>query len=431
MRRKLAFSLSLAFALLPVAGCWDSTSPEHIAWVAAVGVDKGSEGNFLFTFQTVLPKAAASGASGGGGGGSGGGGGGGQGHSFVVYSVEAPDVITAIEMSDAFVARRVNLLHSKALILGEEVVEEGVGRLIAPAIRYREFRRTLYVMVSRGTAQEFIRQAQPRLETDPGLWYEVMMTWQKEMNLVPPVRIHEFALAMERPGLGARAGVVAARHDIAAGGAETREPGDPGGRFGSPAAVLAGDVDRQGEIPVEFIGTAVFKADKLKGYLTGQETRAVALLRGELDRRTPVSVPDPKHPDQRVVLLVQNQAQPQITVRRNGEQVHVSFVIRVEGDIGSVPSVTDYTEPESMALLEKAVERYMSRIVQDVLETSLGEWGTDLYGIGDRLKPTFPTIQDWIAWDWGTKVDQVTFDSHLVFHVRRHGLQAEPAKPQG
>ncbi|MFZ5823056.1 MAG: Ger(x)C family spore germination protein [Bacillota bacterium] len=424
-RRALA-GLLVVGTLLPLAGCWDAASPEHIAWVSAIGVDAGGEGNFVFTFQTIVPRAVTSG--GGGGLGGGGGGGGGQGHSFVVYSVEAPDVITAIEMSDAFVARRVNLLHTKVLILGEEVVERGVTPLLAPAIRYREFRRTLHVLVSRGAARDFLRLAQPRLETDPGLWYEVMLTWQRETQLVPPTRIHEFVIAIEEPGLGARAALVAPREDVAAKEEEIAERASEG-RFGSPAAVLAGDVSRLGEMPVEFMGTAVFKRDRLAGFLTGQETRAVALLRGELSRRTPISIPDPTEPEQRVVLIIQNQAAPEIRTRLTDDGVHVDFVVRVEGDIGSIPSATDYAEANYITLLEEAAEKYIGLVVEDVLETSLQEWGTDLYRLGERLRAAFPTTSAWAAFDWASRVKDTTFTVEIQFKVRRHGLQTEPSRP--
>lgn len=423
--RKRAAIFVLGLMLTAMTGCWDASSPEHIAWVAALGVDEGPGNNFIFTFQTIVPRAVASTS----GGTSGGSAGGREGHSFVVYSLEAPDVISALVMSDAFVARRVNLLHAKALVLGEGVVKQGLGRLLAPAIRYREFRRTLQVLVSKGTARDFLRLSRPKLENDPALWYEVMLAWQQETNLVATTRIHDFVLAMEQPGLGARAALVAPRPDIARG--EERLPESEAGRYGSPTDVTAGQASRLGELPVEFLGTAVFKGDRLVGYLTGQETRAIAAMRGELTRRTGLAVPDPRNPSNQVVVLLQNQSEPVLQVQRTGNRVHVEFRVRMEGDLGSIPSRTDYTKPESLAELEESTEKYLEGVQTNLLRTSLHEWGIDLFKLGDRLRPTFPTTQEWRAFDWGRHINKATFRVDVVFQIRRHGLQEEPVLPEG
>lgn len=425
MRRSVM--MLLCGLLLLTTGCWDSSSPEQMAWVSALGVDEGGSGNFRFTFQLVIPRALAStsGQAGGAGGG-----GQGKGHSIMVFSVDAPDVITATEVADAFVARRVNLQHAKALILGESVVRDGVGRFLAPAIRYREFRRTMYVFVSRGTAQRFLELAEPRLEADPSLWFETLMHWQEETQLVPPIRIHELVTAFERIGVGARVGVVAPRNDVAEGQEEMPEPQPPGlSRGTSPIDLMAGQIPRAGELPVEFMGTAAFRGDKVVGYLTGVETRVVAGLRGEMSRRTPISIPDPRHETQRVVLLFQQQRPPDVRVWRQGSRVHARFQVLMEGDIGSIPSVTNYVTPEGIEELERAAAQYMRGRMEQVLAKTLHEWEIDVLRLDERLKPTFPTIQAWEAFDWSKHIKETRFQVSVQFEIRRHGLQRAPARP--
>lgn len=419
MRRKRVIAPLLIMLLLTVSGCWDAASPEQMAWVTALGVDEGPDENLIFTFQVVIPKAVGTGgAQQGGPGGS-------QGHSFLVFSVAAPDVITAVELSDAFVARRVSLQHAKALILGEAIVRRGISEFLAPAIRYRDFRRTLFVVVAKGTAREFLQHARPRLEADPALWYEMMMHWQRETHLVPPMRIHQLVIALESPGLGGRAALVAARPDLA------DNPDQLGGQVGEgPSNLEAGSLFRSGEVPVEFLGTAVFKGDKLAGLLSGQETRVVALLRGELNRRTPVTIPDPKDPKHRVVLMMRVQRRPQVRVAFKGSRVAANFHISVEGDIGSIPSVIDYTNPADMRILEDAAERFIKTNVEKVLDQTLHEWAIDMYRIGDHVRVGFPTLQSWLAFDWSRQVGKVQYTVDLEFRIRRHGQQKEPASPE-
>lgn len=412
----------LAVTLL-LTGCWDAVSPEQLAWVSAIGVDRAPANNFLFTFQLIVPRAATGQAMGTGAGPSGSG--------SATFSVAAPDVVTALAFSDSFEGRRINLQHAKALIIGEDVARAGIGRFIAPALRYQEFRRTMNVLVARGSAQQFLRLLRPKLESNPAFWFEMMATFQAETQLVPPARIHDFAVAAERPGAGARAILVAPRPDlISQGGARDHVEAEGDAQAGSPAETVAGNILRVGEVPVEWLGTAVFKGDRLTGNLTGLDTRWVALLRGELKRRTTGTVPDPLNPGRRVVFLVQGQSPPRVRVTRTGTRVFADFFVPVEGDIVSVPSETDYTAPATMHKLEQAAEKFYAQQLEAVLRKTLNEWGTDLYDIGERIRPSFATLTEFEAFRWGERVRQTTFRVQVKFNVRRHGQQVEPATPR-
>lgn len=302
---RLAVAALLAVSLL-LSGCWDRREPETVAWVTALGVDLTPRGEYRFTFQIVQPRGA--------GGQAGQGPTGSAAENTIVYSVEAPDLIAAIAISEAFVARRISLLHAKALIVGEELAREGVLPTMAAAIRFREFRRTMVMGVTRGTAREFLQKAKPRLEADPSLWFELMLLWASELEQIPLTRVHDFMISLERPGAAAQAVLMASRDEQEGevdelSGADGGEGDDGEERPPSPFARRAGDVPRAGEVPVEFYGSALFREDRLVGLLSAQDTKIAAMLQGTIDR-APWSVADPLDPKRRVTLMLRNQRHP-------------------------------------------------------------------------------------------------------------------------
>ncbi len=421
---------------LMLTGCWDRRDPEKMAWVTAIGIDKGPRGDYIFSFQVAAP-------SGRGGGGTTGGGGGGMGgapgrgsvqHTATsdVFAIEAPDIVTAVDGSQSFVARRLSLTQAKAVIIGEEVARDDVTPVIAAATRYYEFRRNMSVMVARGNAYAFLKQAQPRLEPNPARWYELLMVTQAQAGIIPETRINEFVMESEAPGTGARATLVAVRPDIAAGvdplekeiaGREDGGPPPPIGR------ARAGEVDRARQIPVEFMGAALFKGSRLAGFLSGDEARFVSMLRGEF-RHASMAFVDPNRTDRRLVLRLQQRLRPVMRTQLRSGQVHVQFNVDLEGELVSVQSTTNYTEPAQLDKLEASVSAELRRRMSDVIRKTLGEWGIDPFRIAGKLRTSFPTVQEWEAFDWGNRVAKTTFSVSVSVTVRRFGLLTDVIRPR-
>lgn len=423
-RPRLRPLLLSILAVLSVAGCGAIGEPENVGWITAIGVDEGPDNDYAFTFQLAIPKAVT-----GSQGGSGGmGGGGGDGQTAVIYTVQAPDVVTALAASQAFVARRPTLIHAKAMIVGEAVARAGISQVLGPAVRFREFRRTMSIMVVRGTAQEFLQLARPQVEANPALWFELMTEAQRRVGYSPVTRVHEFAMEVEQPGLGARAALVAPRPDVAAGEAELGQPAEGVTRFlVTPriGSVMAGDVRREGEVPVEFMGTAVFREDELVGMLTGTESNLVNLLRGTY-QQSPWDVAEPLE-DGRVTIMLSQQQAPNVRVTFRGGRPHFSFSIRLEGDIVSILSDIDYTTPARRADLEQALEQQVRADLRQILAKTLNDWGTDVYLLGHKVRRQFPTIAAWDRYNWIERIKKATYDVDVRFKIRRHGQQVKPA----
>lgn len=419
MRRALA--VLLPALLLLSTGCWDRRDPEAVAWATAVGIDKGPSGNYIFSFQIPVITGAAGGSGGVQAS---------KGTQVDVYAVASPDLVTAMSASQAFVARRVTLVHARALIIGEDVAREDVGPAIGAATRYREFRRNLTILVSKGRAYDFLKNARPRLEANASRWYDLLQQSAQETGLVAPTRIHEFVLEMERRGVGARATLVAYRPDLDAGSEEIQMPERADGEPPPvPGDTQAGRVPRIQELPVEFMGTAVFKGAKLAGYLDGNETRMLALLRGDL-RQAYVSLTNPHFPTRRLALRIKGEHKPHLRVKRQGNQVSVAFTVPVEGELVSTGGDGDFITPQNEARLNASVAKQLQTRMEAVLEKTLHQWGTDLYYISNQLTTSFWSIPDWEAFDWGQRVSQVAFSVQVDFSVRRFGLQGESTTTQ-
>lgn len=416
----------LMLLLLPalfLVGCWDRHDPDKMAWVMAVGIDTGPRGDYVFSFQ--LPAIPGGGGGGGLPGGQSTDSGGGA-ASTEVFAFEAPDIITALDGIQSFIARRMNLSQAKVVILSEDVARSNVDPVIAQATRFPEFRRNTSLMVCRCKAYDFMRKAKPRLEANVSLWYELLLLTPAQTGIIPQTRVNDFVLAGQMPGVGARAILVGLRPDIEAGtehlGGEDQHAQTAPPTAGSP---LAGDVRRLGQIPVEFMGAAIFKGGKVRGYLGGDESRFLSMLHGDFTDAAMAFV-DPNSPDRRLVLRLLPEGKPQLRITWQGMQVHVDFTVPLGAELLSQHSATDYTQPKNRVQLESAVAREIQDRMSPLLDKTLHQWGTDLYYIGNRLRTFFPTVKEWEQFNWSKRVSDTAFTVHVKIRVHHYGLATKP-----
>ncbi|TWI59017.1 Ger(x)C family spore germination protein [Halalkalibacter nanhaiisediminis] len=416
------FRLALVIVLLlPIlSGCWDRLDPENMAFVIAIGVDPGPRNDYLFTFALAVPKPVGGGTSGGGSSSGS--------KSLAVHTVEGSNITSALLVSQSFIARRLNVSHAKAFIIGEDLARNGIIPIMGEVVRNREFRRSFHVMTTRGKAQTYINNIKPTTETDISLWFE-LETDPNNMGAMLPKnsRFHNFTMEIESPGTGAITMQTAPRPDIKTGTASL-----PSENYYSEADQLfvgnqeAGHIHRVGEVPVEFFGSAVYKGDLLTGYLNGAETRVLNMLRGEFTRTT-WDFSDPSDNKLNLSISMNAQDQTKMKVERKNDRILVTFDIAMEGDLISVQSLVDYTTPKNRKKLEEAIQNQLKEQSSNLLNKTLYEWEIDCFEINNDFKSYFSTLKEWQDYHWEEHVKDIEYELNINFKIRRHGDQVGPA----
>ncbi len=196
-------------------------------------------------------------------------------------------------------SRSVSLHHVNTIVIGEDLARSGIDTVLGPLTRFRDFRGTIYLLVARGRAQDIMTENKPALESLVSRWVENSIHSYSESSYYLPFNLHEFYLRLKSksgaPWPSAYASNPGTGEDKSSGKA-------PGGK---DKAYLPGDEPRQGGNPSEFIGTAVFKEDRLAGYLDTAETRALGMLLDKFPRGF-ISVDDPVEPKFAVSIPIRN-----------------------------------------------------------------------------------------------------------------------------
>ncbi|HEY8486360.1 MAG TPA: Ger(x)C family spore germination C-terminal domain-containing protein, partial [Limnochordales bacterium] len=270
----------MCLALAPVlAGCWDRREVETLALATALSLDAAPAPAFRpallvnaqFAIAARFAGAAGPGAGGAAGMGPGSGArapfartsGGPTGPTVWVVGAAGQTLTQAMERISALAPRLPLWAHVRLLVVGEELARQGLDRVLDGLMRDRQIRRTPWIVVARGVPGYRILELPNPLSPAPeeGI-SRLLQNLRSQSASTLPQRLQDFLVAYAQPGVDPfTAGITY----------ELPVPHDP---------VLAPSAEPLPALPRPQ-GTAVFRGDRLVGWLTAEESQGLALLVGE------------------------------------------------------------------------------------------------------------------------------------------------------
>lgn len=411
--RNFFLFLFLGISTISLSACSDAREINQWTYVYSIGIDKGITNNLRFSFQTPSMKS-----QGGGSDESSGSGGGGQAgeKSYIVYSVDAPTFFAAENMVESSSSRAYNYMHTKYLVISEELAREGVERFINSLIRSRQIRRIMHIIISKDGAGNFLEVFNPVVTAAISEAQEGFMDSNEESGLFIDTSYHQFFKDLKTTYKMPAAPIVAINDSANYLPTGT---GIPPKDFKSEGDYYAGELPRKGGNPFEFFGTALFERDKMVGMLNGDETRGLLMITSDLGRAF-ISFPDPLDDALRITISTKLKKDTEIKVETSGKNPKVHVKVSLEGDLLNVQSSTQYESLEYKKKLEDAFSAYIREILIKTVDKCKG-LGVDVFGFGEKAVMHFLTIQEWEEYDWLGRFKDAEISVNVEFVIRRTG----------
>ena len=157
-------TLIIVIMLFGLTGCYNPKELDDLAYVIAIGVDKGKEQDLSVTFQIAIPlNISGEGSSPGK-------------ETSTLLTVDADSVYGAVSKINSEISKEVNLSQNKLVVFSEELAKEGLEGYINPFVSNREIRPTSSVVVSKSSAKDFLSTIAPKLETNPARYLDLMLS---------------------------------------------------------------------------------------------------------------------------------------------------------------------------------------------------------------------------------------------------------------
>jgi len=406
MRRKYRLAAVIVVLSLCLAGCWDRAELEDQAYIVAMGIDTGGTGQIVLTAIVALVQPQKAGLYGGltipatpsl---------------SAQILTARARTIDQAMHILNGGMTRRLDFRHLRATVVGEELSRSGLEPIIMELARSSLIRGSGLLVLARGRAFELLTKLKPVAELSPARAMEGLILQAKMLHLAPPVRMHAYLERLAAPGGDPFLPVLAVNPWV------TTDPQEPPPAESESAE--PGELQRGGGNPVEYIGTAIFRRDRLSGLLDVDETQMLLALRGEMGKAY-TTIPDPGHPEQPVTIRLHQENKPQYQISLRGTVPRVHILMVFDAEVLAMPGGTDYTQPAARQRLEKAVSRHVNGTSGALLD-KLRAWEADPLSIGHRFRSKFATYQDWVAYEWPKRIGEMQIRVESKVRIRRYAL---------
>ncbi len=373
---KLLYLVFLLSVICLLCGCWNYREIERLAIASGLSLDS-LEDKIVLNIEIANPAS-------------------GQGEGTVkpvLLKSEGKTVFDAVREIIAKSGMKVYWSHAKVLLLGEEMFN---GKLIGAldwAFRDAETREDMWVLVAKGRKASEILGSKPELEELVSFQLDATLRSQRFISRFPSVELWKLIDDMT------------SRENTAI----------------LPAVRL---IDEKGKTVPLIEGCAVIKKQKLLGWLTAEETKALLWIRDELKGGLTI-IEKVGSPDTNVTLEI---FESKTTVKPVFEEGRLSMAvtIKLSVEIAEISSSMDVIKPDGMKLLTAEGKKQIKRDIEKVVKKAQKEFKCDILGFGSKVKAEMPDIWREVEPDWDEYLQDMEVEVSVDLEIRGSATTSKP-----
>ena len=321
---------------------------------------------------------------GGGGGGQGGGGGGGGQQPATTLSTTGNTLWEAEKNLNLRYSRQNTYGHLKVIVISEDIAREGLYDILDFFARRREVPERTQVAIANGEARKAI-------QIDP-----LNQSFAAE-------KIEVILMKQQRTGSKLNEDLLEVRRTLTASGNAVM----PRIRAASPADLTVG-------------GSAVIKGWKFVGWLSGNETSGLNLIRGEVPGGS-LTVPDPEKTG--LVSMRVRSFKSKLDVELVENQPVFSQEIWTELEIVENESPNILWNDALLKQIGSNVELELEHSMLAVMDKLQAEFAADVVGFGDLVSKKHPKYWSKVKEKWDDEIfPDARYDVDFSAEIRRVGL---------
>lgn len=382
LKRHLVW-VALIPATVLLAGCWDRTEVNDVAFVTASAFDKEGD-QYRVTVQFPLT-GQLGGANGGGGGTSGE-------KTWYLDSALGQTIKEAIASQQTSLSRELYFAHRRVLLVGEELCRSGISLPLDIVARIPQNRLTALIIVTKGQARNLLHQESVLEQVPSETLRELTVRSMKKAQTVKHV-----LNILQSEGID-----LALPYFVQ----YKTQPGDNG----------------KPKQAVKLEGMAVFKRDKLVGYLRGEDASGLLWAMNQADRPS-ITVPSPKGEGNISIEF----AKTDVRLAPHVEDGEIQMDIAILASGGIVDNESNYMAKEDYLMsVQRAAELKLKSMVEKSVRLLQKEYGSDAIGFGDALYRKYPKEWQKVRDEWDSRYPKVKVSVKTQVHLKNSGTLMKP-----
>ncbi len=393
--------------LLGFNASYTSLNIDNLAYVVAIGIDVGKNDVYKVSFQFIPrsseEKSESSTSSNGG--------------KSVINTVEAPSLNTAINLTNSYLARKINLSHCKVIIFSEQVATYGISKEIYSLINNSQARPSANIIICKNSAERYIKDTNPILENLITKYYELFPNSGKYTGYIYNATLGDFFNQLVSNTCEPFAILGGINSNMYSNNNKISYSNNTGN-------MKSTETSFSGLRGSENIGVAVFKDDKLVGELNATETLCLSIIKGEVSSFL-IHVPNPKDSEKEIDLIIYPSDKRNVTVDIVNGSPYITFSEKFVGKIYSASKDKEYLNAEEIKNLSDLSNKYLENILKNYLYKTSATYGSDINDFGRYALSKFLTIDQFNEYDWKNNYKNSTFKVSVDTQVQTGFLITE------
>lgn len=360
---------------------------DKLAVAVAIGYDITPEGKYLLTAQILNPQKDLGGGMMGKKAGSQ------QKSSDVVVFDAIGDSISACKgQLTTKLGKELNYGHIKFIVVGKHLAESGIAVVLDATLRGFKMRPDIPLLVTKGNAANIIKAVSVH-EKVPANELDNILGLQGSFGFTETVSILDFANALA---------------------SKTASP---------VAGVINLSENNDGDETFEVVGTAVFKKDKLLGFMDMNQTRGMQWIKSKVKRGYITTVSKDEGKITFEIIRSSSKIKPLIKT----DSYTILINVKEESDLGEMTGKLDpMKNPEIMDRLKITQDEAITNEIKLAINAAQKEFDADIFGFGEMMHRAYPKKWAYIEGQWKDIFSNLNIEIKVSSSLKRPGDISKP-----
>jgi len=391
MVRRIVHLIGFIFIGLLLSGCWDKREINELAIANAISIDKKDD-EYHVAAQVVLPTELSMK--------------GGMGSSPVtLYEASGESVNEAIRKLTQVSPRFIYLGHLRIVVISEELAKEGIATTVDFLSRGWELRSDFYMIVSKDRDAKEILNVQTSLEQIPANeLFNILHTSEVNYSSTVAVNFFDLKTNLEREG---KEGVLTGVEIL----------GDP--KKGSSKQNVETIVP---EAKLKFQELAVFKKDKLVGWLNEQESKGY----NEITNQVKSTIGLVSCPEGGKVSIHTKKYNSKIKSKATNNIPKIEIKVNIVANLGEVSCDIDLTKEKTVKMLEQEYEKEIKNDIQETIKFVQQKYQSDIFGFGAAIYKKDPQQWKKVKGNWDEVFAELQVNVEVDAQISHFGSILNP-----
>ncbi|MBI6872564.1 Ger(x)C family spore germination protein [Clostridium aciditolerans] len=361
-------------------GCWNYREVEQLGLAAGVSIDKDDDNNnYIVTAELINTEPSRGSTK----------------VSSQLFSARGKTIFDAVRNLILITGKKIYWGHTKVIIINENIASNGIVPVIDWVNRDSEPRQDTWILISHGiTARDVLKQKIPLTDVTSLHLNEIIRS-QNPVYKFPQMDIWRF------------------RRDISSNTTSAIAP------------VVKIEKINEFTFP-EIYGTAVFKQDKLVGYLDGEETMDLLFIKNKIHEGSLIlKQADNTSTD---ISLEIFKSKTKINSIYQNENFTLDINIDTVVAIDEVAGTKNFIDEPGRIKLEKDAEQLLKTRIEILLKKVQTNYKSDIFGFGDIIKRQHSDIWKSIPYTDEKVFSKMQFNVNVDLTIKGSGKISKPIR---